>query len=137
MISIFVNRNGETRTVDQVEPQWLDPKSGVTLWVDLAAFTEDEGKILTDTFHFHPLAVEDALSAVQYPKIEAYDSYLYIIPPRHRLRGRAPVRHARCRLLPRCELPGDRARRALAEHREDARDVPRCTATSSTKGRSR
>ena len=79
MISIFVNRNGETRTADRVEPQWLDPKSGVTLWVDLAGFTEDEGKILTDTFHFHPLAVEDALSAVQFPKIEPYDGYLYII----------------------------------------------------------
>jgi magnesium transporter len=79
VISIFVNRNGETRTADRVEPQWLDPKSGVTLWVDLAGFTEDEGKILTDTFHFHPLAVEDALSAVQYPKIEPYDGYLYII----------------------------------------------------------
>jgi magnesium transporter len=79
VISIFVNRNGETRTADRVEPEWLDPKSGVTLWVDLAGFTEDEGKILTDTFHFHPLAVEDALSAVQYPKIEPYDGYLYII----------------------------------------------------------
>ena len=79
MISIFVNRNGETRIADRVEPQWLDPKSGVTLWVDLAGFTEDEGKILTDTFHFHPLAVEDALSAVQFPKIEPYDGYLYII----------------------------------------------------------
>jgi magnesium transporter len=79
LISIFVNRNGETKTADRVEPQWLDPKSGVTLWVDLAGFTEDEGKILTDTFHFHPLAVEDALSAVQFPKIEPYDGYLYII----------------------------------------------------------
>ena len=79
MISIFVNRNGETITADRVEPQWLDPKSGVTLWVDLAGFTEDEGKILTATFRFHPLAVEDALSAVQFPKIEPYDGYLYII----------------------------------------------------------
>src|SRR4029077_3132867 len=26
-----------------------------------------------------PLSVEDAMSAVQYPKIEAYDGYLYII----------------------------------------------------------
>jgi len=79
MISVFVNRNGETKAVDRVEPRWLDPKSGVTLWVDIAGFTAEEGRILTDTFHFHPLAVEDALSAVQFPKIESYDSYLYII----------------------------------------------------------
>jgi magnesium transporter len=79
LISVFVNRNGETKCVDRVEPQWLDPNSGVRLWVDLAGFTEDEGRILSEVFHFHPLAVEDALSAVQYPKIESYDGYLYII----------------------------------------------------------
>ena len=79
MISVFVNRNGETRCVERVEPEWLDPKSGATLWVDIAGVTVDEGRVLTDTFHFHPLAVEDALSAVMFPKIEPYDGYLYVI----------------------------------------------------------
>lgn len=79
MISVFVNRNGETRGVDHVDPQWLAPSSGATVWVDFAAITPDEGRLLTDVFHFHPLAVEDALSALQYPKIETYDNYLYIV----------------------------------------------------------
>ena len=79
MISVFVNRNGATRVVDDVDPQWLAPNSGATMWVDLAAITPDEGRVLTDVFHFHPLAVEDALSAIQYPKIEAYDGYLYVV----------------------------------------------------------
>jgi magnesium transporter len=35
--------------------------------------------ILSDTFGFHPLAVEDAMSVLQYPKIEPYDGYLYVV----------------------------------------------------------
>ena len=35
--------------------------------------------MLTDTFNFHPLSVEDAMAAIQYPKIEAYDGYLYVV----------------------------------------------------------
>jgi magnesium transporter len=30
-------------------------------------------------FHFHPLAVEDAIADVPHPKIEAYDGYVYLI----------------------------------------------------------
>jgi magnesium transporter len=66
--------------VDRVEPRWLDPASGVTLWVDVAQPTPEEGQaVLANTFHFHPLSVEDALSAIHYPKIESYDRYLYVI----------------------------------------------------------
>ena len=79
MVSVFVNQLGETRFLDRIEPQWLDPASEATVWVDFAGITPEEGRVLTDVFHFHPLAVEDALSAVQYPKIEAYDGYLYVI----------------------------------------------------------
>src|SRR5687768_12295142 len=42
--------------------------------------TPDEGRtILAETFKFHPLAVEDALSKIHHPKIERYDDYLYLI----------------------------------------------------------
>ena len=80
MISVYVYRNGDTQTTDRVEPQWLDPSSGVTLWVDVVQPTPEEGKeLLTDTFHFHPLSVEDALSEIHHPKVEPYDRYLYVI----------------------------------------------------------
>jgi magnesium transporter len=80
MITVYVYRNGETQVVDRVEPRWLDPVSGVTLWVDVAHPTPDEGQaLLGNTFHFHPLSVEDALSEIHYPKIESYDRYLYVI----------------------------------------------------------
>jgi len=79
MLSVYVHHNGETRCVERVEPGWLDPSSGATVWVDLAAPTAEEGGILADVFHFHPLAVEDALSVLQFPKIESYKDYLYLV----------------------------------------------------------
>ena len=66
--------------MERVDPQWLNPSSGVLLWVDLSAPTPEEGRdILTGTFSFHPLAVEDAMSAIHHPKIEPYGGYLYLI----------------------------------------------------------
>ena len=65
--------------VERVEPEWLGPSSPVTLWVDLAAPTDEEFRLLTDLFAFHPIAVEDARSALQFPKIEPYPGYLYIV----------------------------------------------------------
>ncbi len=49
------------------------------VWVDLAAPTPEEMSILSDVFHFHPLAIEDAVAKVHHPKIESYDGYLYLI----------------------------------------------------------
>jgi magnesium transporter len=74
--------------VDRVDPGWLAPGSGVTVWVDLTSPTPEEGRILSDVFHFHPLAVEDALSATHHPKIESYGDYLYLIL--HRIDFEAP-----------------------------------------------
>ena len=80
MISVYAYRNGETQTADRIEPRWLDPAARVTLWVDLTQPTPEEGQqILADTFHFHPLSVEDALSEIHHPKVEPYDRYLYLI----------------------------------------------------------
>lgn len=79
MISIHVHRDGGTTSASAVDPSWLEPASDVTLWVDLAAPGPEEGRLLSDVFHFHPLSVEDALSAIHHPKIEPYDGYLYLI----------------------------------------------------------
>ena len=79
MITVFVHQNGQTRFVDRVEPEWLDPASGAMLWVDLMAPGEAERRLLSEVFGFHPLAVEDAVSALQFPKIETYPGYLYVV----------------------------------------------------------
>jgi magnesium transporter len=79
MITIFVERDGKTEQAAKFDRAWLNPASGVHLWVDLSAPSIPEGLILSDTFNFHRLSVEDAMSARQYPKAEAYDGYLYVI----------------------------------------------------------
>jgi len=79
MLTIFVHRNGATEPATRIDRSWLIPASGAIVWVDLAAPSIPESLVLTDTFHFHPLSVEDAMSERQYPKVEAYDGYLYVI----------------------------------------------------------
>jgi len=77
--TIFVHRNGHTEQATSIDRAWLGPTSGAVVWVDLAAPSVLEALILSDTFQFHPLSVEDAMASVQYPKVEAYDGYLYIV----------------------------------------------------------
>src|SRR6188768_276791 len=79
MVTIFLHRNGQTERVTSIDRSWLNPASPTVLWVDLAAPSIPEALILSDTFAFHPLSVEDARADLQYPKIEAYDGYLYAI----------------------------------------------------------
>ena len=79
MITIYKHEGGSTQCVDRVDPAWIKPGSGVYVWVDLDRTTPEEARILTDVFHFHELAVEDALSELHHPKIESYGDYLYLI----------------------------------------------------------
>jgi len=79
LITIYKNEGGSTEVVDRVDPAWIKPESGVSVWVDLDRPTPEEARVLTDVFHFHELAVEDALSELHHPKIESYGDYLYLI----------------------------------------------------------
>src|SRR5438874_8478577 len=79
MVTIFVHRDGQTEQAASIDRAWLNPASGAMLWVDLSAPSIPESLVLSDTFGFHPLSVEDAMSKLQYPKVEAYDGYLYVI----------------------------------------------------------
>ena len=79
MITVHEHENGSTQVVDRVDPDWLRPDSGIWVWVDLSDPTPDDTKILTETFHFHELAIEDALTEIHHPKVESYGDYLYLI----------------------------------------------------------
>lgn len=68
-----------TEQATSIDRAWLGPHADVTLWVDIATPSIPESIILSDTFAFHRLSVDDAMSAVQYPKIEAYAGYLYVV----------------------------------------------------------
>jgi magnesium transporter len=79
VISIYVHRQGLTEEVASIDRAWLRPGAAAFVWVDLAAPSIPESLILSDTFGFHPLSVEDARAELHFPKIEAYDGYLYVI----------------------------------------------------------
>ncbi|MER7835881.1 magnesium/cobalt transporter CorA [Streptomyces sp. NPDC096040] len=49
------------------------------LWIGLYEPTEHEFSLVTDEFGLHPLAVEDALTAHQRPKLEVYDDSLFVV----------------------------------------------------------
>jgi len=48
-------------------------------WYYIEKPTEREVQYLADNFHFHTLALDDVLSRVQRPKIDDYDTYLFIV----------------------------------------------------------
>jgi len=79
LITVYKHEAGSTEQVDRVDPAWLQPGSRVWLWVDLDKPTPEEARVLSDVFHFHELAVEDALSETHHPKSESYGDYLYLI----------------------------------------------------------
>jgi magnesium transporter len=50
------------------------------IWVDLSGDdTSTHQPLLTETFGFHPLAVEDALVETHLPKIDDWDEYIYLV----------------------------------------------------------
>ncbi len=50
-----------------------------TLWVDIDTRDPDDISILSDVFHFHPLAIEEATNPQSRVKLEEYDKYLLLI----------------------------------------------------------
>ncbi|MEP7347558.1 MAG: magnesium/cobalt transporter CorA [Gemmatimonadaceae bacterium] len=49
-----------------------------SLWVDIDTTSRQHVAVLEKVFHFHPLAIEDALNPNSRPKVEQYDGYLFI-----------------------------------------------------------
>ena len=49
------------------------------VWVGLHDPTSDELEAIAEVYDLHPLAVEDAISAHQRPKVERYDESLFIV----------------------------------------------------------
>jgi magnesium transporter len=50
-----------------------------TLWVDLDVSDPRQAALLGDVFHFHPLAVEDALNPVSRVKVDEYPEFMLIV----------------------------------------------------------
>src|SRR5262245_33763287 len=49
------------------------------VWLDIQDPQEQDIALLRDEFHFHPLAIEDALRAHERPKIESHEGYYFLV----------------------------------------------------------
>jgi len=82
MIRSFVFQNGKllAQDVELIQLQTLLADSTILLWVDLDNSTEQEWKtVFEDIFKFHPLAIEDCIAVSQSPKVDDYESYLFMV----------------------------------------------------------
>ena len=86
MLTYFRYANGKIEQPAEFERELLTEDA--LHWIDLEDPTVKEATILEDPFHFHPLAIEDCLAEVHHPKIDDYESYIFVIV--HGVRFDAP-----------------------------------------------
>ncbi len=65
-------------SIDAIRAAFEHP-DGATLWVDLDVSDDAQAALLTDVFHFHPLAVEDARNPKSRVKAEEYPGFLVVV----------------------------------------------------------
>lgn len=56
-----------------------DLKAGHPLWIDIQDPTLSDFEQISDLFDFHPLAIEDVQHAVQRPKADDYEHFLFVV----------------------------------------------------------
>ncbi|MCQ6276248.1 magnesium/cobalt transporter CorA [Bacillus sp. V3B] len=66
-----IETNISIRNVDFSNYKWY--------WVDFNEPTDEEIKHLEETFHFHPLAIEDCVYRFQRPKLDYYNEYTFFV----------------------------------------------------------
>jgi magnesium transporter len=80
-LSAFRHATGEVDrdlSLDAIRAAFENPGEG-TLWVDLDVSDEAQATLLTELFHFHPLAVEDARNPNSRVKAEEYPDFLVVV----------------------------------------------------------
>jgi magnesium transporter len=87
VLTYFRYANGKIEQPQEFEPELLTEDA--LHWIDLEDPTVKEATILEDPFHFHPLAIEDCLAEVHHPKVDDYETYIFVIV--HGIRFDAPT----------------------------------------------
>jgi magnesium transporter len=81
MQSALRRPNGQVErdlSVDAIRAAFEHPDDA-TLWVDLDVSDEKQAALLSDVFHFHPLAIEDARNPKSRVKAEEYPDFLVVV----------------------------------------------------------
>ncbi|MBK8905853.1 MAG: magnesium/cobalt transporter CorA [Anaerolineaceae bacterium] len=79
---LYVDAAGQLQILTEMPPGWdkANLKSAELLWIDLNHVESKEitEQFLTQQFGFHPLAIDDALNETHLPKVDDWETYLYI-----------------------------------------------------------
>ena len=49
------------------------------LWLDIAEWSEEAEAMLTNEFHFHPMAITESKSRSHVPRVHVYPDHLFIV----------------------------------------------------------
>jgi magnesium transporter len=80
VVAAFHYRNGQRiREIAIDERVDCASEKSEFVWIGIANPTEAELRTLQESFQLHPLAVEDALTADQLPKVDVYDNQLFVV----------------------------------------------------------
>jgi magnesium transporter len=71
--------DGHSREVDPSTVQKLLAAPHQVFWLDMQAPDDDDYRLLSDTFKFHPLTIEDVKHQNQRPKLDGYDGYVFAV----------------------------------------------------------
>lgn len=76
----FDKKKELSKTQPPEEPLHIETITwGDLTWVNIEAATERETEWLADTYHFHPLALDDCISRKQIPKVDVFPGYLFFV----------------------------------------------------------
>jgi magnesium transporter len=80
MIRYLSCKNAQiVESADQAKVSSLLAEPDAKLWVDIHLDNTREIQWLEETFHFHPLTIEDCTHRNQRPKVEDYDDYFFLV----------------------------------------------------------
>ncbi len=88
VVAAYIYKDGERVRAAALTEEGLALGPGEFLWIGLLEPEERELRVLEKRFALHPLAVEDALSAHQSPKVEVYGSELFVVALTAEMEGR-------------------------------------------------
>jgi magnesium transporter len=78
-VACDVSLHGFTNIDDLEELRHAVDDDAVHVWLDLLHPSAEEMDRIAERLHLHPLAVEDALTGHQRPKIEEYDGFFFLV----------------------------------------------------------
>ena len=79
---LYVDNAGQLQILTEMPRGWnkANLQSAELLWIDLNHVESNDitEQFLTQNFGFHPLAIDDALNETHLPKVDDWETYLYI-----------------------------------------------------------